>query len=159
MDWAREMRGTSSRAKEVTPPSASAWTVASSDDGEASPTVTAPDFSDLAVAGSSGRTWARMSRSAGSRAGTVVAPACMYSWSLCPAGVPCPRLNQHVQAEPGQLLDRLRRGGHAPLTLMAFPRYAQFHPPTPLTAVCGRASGVAPVRLTGGNVAERHCFT
>jgi hypothetical protein len=75
MDWAREMRGTSSRAKEVTPASASAWTVGSSDDGEARPTVTAPLFNDRAVSGSRGRTWARTSSWAGSSAETICAPA------------------------------------------------------------------------------------
>lgn len=83
---------------------------------------------------------------------------------VCQVRIPCRRtgifLQEYLDAERRQLLHRFRCGRHTPFTLPAFPRYAQFHPPTPLAAVArGRASRVAPDRLTGGNVAERLCCT
>ena len=57
MDWARDIRGTSSKAKEVIPLAASARTVGSSEDGDPRPTVTEPGRRAPAVDGSMGRTW------------------------------------------------------------------------------------------------------
>jgi len=57
MDWAREILGTSSSAKDVMPPAASARTVGNSEDGDPNPTVTEPGRRAPAVDGSMGRTW------------------------------------------------------------------------------------------------------
>jgi hypothetical protein len=42
------------------------------------------------------------------------------------------RLDQDLEAKPRQLRDCFRCGGNTALTLMPFPRYAQFQPPAPL---------------------------
>ena len=75
IDCAREIRGTSSIAKEVTLPSRSARTVSSSADGEQNPIVIAPGLSRATTFGCSGRTCSRTSTCDASTAVTTSAPA------------------------------------------------------------------------------------
>lgn len=45
--------------------------------------------------------------------------------------IPGAGFHKNLQAEPGQRFHGVRRGGHAPFAVPAFPRYAQFHPGLP----------------------------
>ena len=60
------------------------------------------------------------------RAGQPVVLVCMAG---CGTGT---RFDPDIQPESGLLPNGFRRAGNPPLTLPAFPRYAQFHPPAPL---------------------------
>ena len=138
MDWAREMRGTSSRAKDVTPASASACTVAQLGRRRGQAHGDGAPFQGCRRRGFQRADMGQDIQSAPvSRSERRAAPACRVFVVRVPGGGARARLDQDLKAQPRQLLDCFRRGGHAPFALLAFPRYAQFHPPAPFTDVVG----------------------